>query len=57
MAAAAWEMDDGWTITLNGGVHKDVTLTRFSEIIDGTLERGDNIVMTTTLPDLGDIPF
>ena len=51
------EMDDGWTITLNGGVHKDVTLTRFSEIIDGTLERGDNIVMTTTLPDLGDIPF
>ena len=51
------ELDSGWVITLNGGVHKDTPLTRFSEIIDGTLERGDSIVMTTTLPDLGNIPF
>ena len=50
-------LDDGWVITLNGGIHKDTPLTRFSEIIDGTLERGDSIVMTTTLPDLGNIPF
>ena len=51
------ELDDGWAITLNGATHTGTPLTRFASIVDGTLVRGDNIVMTTTLPDLGDIPF
>ena len=51
------EMDQGWTVTINGKVHKDVQLTRFKSIIDGELKRGDNIVLSRTLPDLGDIPF
>ena len=51
------ELDNNWDITLNGGVHKDVSILQFPEIIDDNLERGDSITMTTTLPDLGDIPF
>ena len=51
------ELDEGWLITVNGVVSKDIPLTRFMSITNGHLERGDDIIMTTTLPDLGDIPF
>ena len=51
------ELDEGWVITVNGIVNEDIPLTHFMSITNGHLERGDNIVMTTTLPDLGDIPF
>ena len=51
------ELDEGWVITVNGIVNEDIPLTRFMSITNGHLERGDNIVMSTTLPDLGDIPF
>ena len=51
------ELDEGWVITVNGIVNKDIPLTRFMSITNGHLERGDDIVLTTTLPDLGDIPF
>ncbi len=50
-------LEDGWRVSINGEVHKDVSMFEFYKIMDSDLKRGDDITMTITLPDLGDLPF
>lgn len=52
------ELESGWSVKLNGTAHEDVSLQDFYKILDGKkLSRGDEITMSITLPDLGEIPF
>ncbi len=51
------ELDNGWTVSINGNIHRNVSLSKFYEIMDSKLEHGDDITMSVPLPDLGNIPF
>ena len=50
-------LDKGFEVSINGERHTDVDLFEFYKIMDGKLKRGDNISISTTLPDMGDVPF
>lgn len=50
-------LEDGWTVSINGNVHNNVNLFDIYKLHEGDFERGDDITMTITLPDLGKIPF
>lgn len=51
-------LEDGWTVSINGVTHNDVSLFEFYKILDGRkLSRGDDITLSITLPDIGDVPF
>ncbi len=50
-------LEDGWTVTINGSVHENIDLFDFYKLLDRKLERGDDITITRTLPDIGEIPF
>lgn len=52
------ELDEGWTVTLNGVQHKDVKLTEFYKILgDRKIMIADEVVMTKTLPETDNYPF
>lgn len=51
-------LEDGWTVSLNGSRHSDVSMFEFFKVLDGNkLTRGDDITMSITLPDLGELSF
>ena len=51
------ELDDGWVVSINGTVHKNVSLSNFHSILENDLDTGDDIIMIRTLPDIGDFPY
>ncbi len=50
-------LEEGWTVSINDKTSENVVLFDFYKIMDGYFYRGDEIVMTITLPDIGDVPF
>ena len=50
-------MDWGYELSINGSVYENVEPYDVYKHLDRLLKYGDVVSLTTTLPDLGDIPF
>ncbi len=50
-------LEDNWTVSINGKEYSNVSMFEFYKIMEAPLSRGDDVSMTTTLPDIGDLPF
>ncbi len=51
------DLEDNWTVSINGHIYENVSCFDFYKILEEPLDRGDDVTMTTTLPDLGYLPF
>ncbi len=51
------DLEDNWIVSINGHIYENVSCFDFYKILKTPLKRGDDVTMTTTLPDLGNIPF
>ena len=51
------DLEHNWTVSINGKEYRDVSMFEFYKIMDGPLVRGDDVSMTTTLPDTEYLPF
>lgn len=50
-------LDRVFEVSINGERHFDVELFELYKIMGSKLKRGDSVSVTTTLPDMGDVPF
>ncbi|SFC20047.1 GGDEF domain-containing protein [Butyrivibrio sp. YAB3001] len=49
-------LDSDWRTTINGTPYELIALKKLYHTYTSSLARGDHIVLSTTLPDIGDIP-
>ena len=50
-------LKNNWTISIDGTAYEDADITKVYALSSRELTRGDELVMTTTLPSIGFLPF
>ncbi len=50
-------MQKSWDIAINNITYTNKDITKISELLNGNLRRGDRLTFSTTLPDIGYLPF
>ncbi len=50
-------LDDNWNVVINGESYDNITLSKMNDLLSDPLNRGDKITITSTLPDIGYLPF
>ncbi len=50
-------LEDNWDISINDDIYQNISIKNFYITSSSPLEKGDEIIMSITLPDIGYIPY